>query len=775
MIRRSTIKKARRQTQRRDLCVERLCTRLAFDGAGLGIADPLPWFDPGGLTYSFAPDGTSVANQDSRLFEKLDLLGAPSLWKEQFDAAFNAWLEPLNATIHEVPDSGSRFGVAGPTQGDARFGDIRIAAIPLSQNVYATSIPHSAMVQGSWAGDILINSDAPWSNLQDVFAVALHEFGHVLGLGHADDPASAMFVHGVHDVLSPTTDDIQQLQTIYAGIEFEESGFDHLHGDGTSELQATHAANTGDSGSSSVSFDLTNAESLAPSIGNSIRYSTNQMISPSSPPLVYRLTPTGPEAEGLENLHVSLQSLGTVQSSTEIVIMDANGRRVQSQALHHGQGSVVVQAFGVNSKDAYYVVVNPTVSAHASVGEFNLVADFTPELQMSRQVSEVMLDDENKAWKQAFNVDSSRLIHLHVDNSEYKGTSNSDAFVSVTVLDSNENVVTQVALRPGEARSAPVTFLDSGQYTIHYAASSLEPLGEVQLSVFIDEVSIDVGPGVANPTNQPYVPCSEPGSNPDYCYIYTPIYPELPTITEQTYVMNYPWWWEYGFGCSDYGVQDFEWVQVQDPLWWEFYTEACIAVPTYPTTPTNPTPTNPTPTNPTPTNPTPTNPTPTNPTPTNPTPTNPTPTNPTPTNPTPTNPTPTNPTPTNPTPTNPTPTNPAASPWQNLSNIFDVSGNDMVTAQDALIIINLLGRSAGRTIVVTNASVGAFADVNGDFTVTAGDALMVINAMLQARMALESEFVSAVAPPVKAPNGTLDGTWQAERIKASDAAIGMLF
>jgi len=62
-----------------------------------------------------------------------------------------------------------------------------------------------------------------------------------------------------------------------------------------------------------------------------------------------------------------------------------------------------------------------------------------------------------------------------------------------------------------------------------------------------------------------------------------------------------------------------------------------------------------------------------------------------------------------------------------------------VTAQDALLIINMLGRIEGNLVRVTDAVTNIHADVNGDFLVTALDALMVINSLARATVAAEAE------------------------------------
>ncbi len=328
--------------------------------------------------------------------------------------------------------------------------------------------------------------------------------------------------------------------------------------------------------------------------------------------------------------------------------------------------------------------------------------DYSPELRSSRNVGEIQLDVETPAVDQSFLVASSRLVHLHLQSpGEFDGQS----LVRALLVDSTGNVLTQVALRPGTSRSAPLTFLDPGDYTLRFAASTeAESLPEIRVNLFLDEVSIDVGPGVSDPTGNPYLPCNEPGADPDFCYQYIPITPEPPTLpdsqTGSPWGPGNPWWWEYGFSCSDYSPDQYEVAQAVDPLWWEFAVDVCQAT-TIPPTTTPPTTTPPTTTPPTTTPPTTTPPT-----------------------------------------TTPPTTNPPAgvSPWQNSQDKYDVTGNQTVSSLDALIIINQLRHAIDQKVDVLNVATDFYTDVNGDFIVSALDALLVINAIANQQVA-EAEAV----------------------------------
>lgn len=158
----------------------------------------VPWPEPSKITLSFAPDGTQVGTQPSALFQTLDSQSAGRDWQLDVLRAFQTWAVNANVNIGLAPDSGLPFGAAGAPAGDASFGDIRIAAVPLADDSVAASMPF-AIAAGTWSGDVLLNSrfdfggGAPGVESSfDLFTVMLHEAGHSLGVGGSKSPGSLM-------------------------------------------------------------------------------------------------------------------------------------------------------------------------------------------------------------------------------------------------------------------------------------------------------------------------------------------------------------------------------------------------------------------------------------------------------------------------------------------------------------------------------------------------------------------------------------------------------
>ncbi len=141
---------------------------------------------------SLAPDGTTAAGQPSQLFSALDAQMPRETWQNVLRRAAQTWRTLPTLMSAWWADQGQAFGTSGPTQGDRRFGDIRIGGLPMAASELAVSTPPATAVSGTFAGDIFINTAVNYTPLT-LYAVALHEFGHAFGLDHSTDPASVMF------------------------------------------------------------------------------------------------------------------------------------------------------------------------------------------------------------------------------------------------------------------------------------------------------------------------------------------------------------------------------------------------------------------------------------------------------------------------------------------------------------------------------------------------------------------------------------------------------
>ncbi len=539
----------KRRNQRpvpRGLLVEKLDFRLTMDGTASSAA-ALPWIDLGALTYSFAPDGTSIGGSPSELFSDLSSIGEKT-WQDAFQDAFRQWFDPFGMRVSEVKDDGLPFGIFGATQGDSRFGDIRIAAVPLSGNVAAEAVPHSIITQGTWAGDILLNANFNWASAHEVFSVAMHEIGHVLGLGHNPDPASPMYFHGVSDALAPTPLDLVTLKMFYAALSPEMEDGDGDEDDNKAGSQPSTSSDE------NVAFDPATATSLSPIMGATIQYAATGKVTDKEPRILYRLESAG-DIDDFSYLNIVIESSESEGLIPEIIVYNSKGEERPARILSNANGTKVIQFRDVEAERVHYVAVSGSTEATAyRKGSFRLFANYNKTALSPTQIGAMNLDANQPIAEQSFQVTTSRLVHLMVASTPANSLSSSrigKVAVWANLVDSQGNTVARLAMAPGDTRSAPLTMLQPGEYRLILQTGSNDgrtPVA-VKLKIYLDEISIDVGVGTVDPATQPVVTCATPGANPLNCVspppvIFTggPVYPNPATLpTTPAYPSTPPW------------------------------------------------------------------------------------------------------------------------------------------------------------------------------------------------------------------------------------------
>lgn len=330
--------------------------RLAFEaleGRRVLAALSMPWPEPDGISISFLPDGTSVGAQASQLYATLDALLPRAEWQETVLRAFQTWAATSNVNFLLTSDSGLPVGVLGFKQGDPRFGDVRIGAIAMGADVLATANPYDAFVANTWVGDIFLNS-ATLAGVSasdpagSLFAIMLHEAGHVIGAQHSDDPASAMFARiqtSGSQGLTPA--DALQLQSQY-GVRRPDAFEGDLGND--TLARATPLAlqeATGNLYVARVAADLTTAADVD----------------------IYQVNLPA----GVDRVDVSLTASGASLVTGRLTILDAHDNPVAAAATQdpmHNDLSLTIDRGQVG--DTYYVRIEAARPDLFGVGAYHL-------------------------------------------------------------------------------------------------------------------------------------------------------------------------------------------------------------------------------------------------------------------------------------------------------------------------------------------------------------------------------------------------------------------
>jgi hypothetical protein len=185
----------------------------------LSTTDGGQWTHPNLITYSFMPDGTNVGGSPSTLFKTMNAYASTTAWEQAIEKAAAVWQQVANINLAQVPDNGEPDGAAGDQQGDPNVGDLRIGAVPEQNGALGLAFYPPPVNGGTDAGDILFNSSVAWgSKGYDLETVALHEFGHALGMGGSQTQAAVMYEYYSGAKSALNADDSTGLQGIYGAV-----------------------------------------------------------------------------------------------------------------------------------------------------------------------------------------------------------------------------------------------------------------------------------------------------------------------------------------------------------------------------------------------------------------------------------------------------------------------------------------------------------------------------------------------------------------------------
>ena len=185
------------------------------------------------ITYSFMPDGTSVGGTPSALFQTMNAKFATATWETAIEKAAAVWEAVANINLALVSDNGSPEGCNGNQQDDPRFGDIRIGAVDLGTGALGETFLPPLSNGGTAAGDMFLNSNpiANWkiNTDYDLETVAIHEFGHALGLGESQVTTACMYTYYNGMKQSLTSDDIAGIQSVWGVPQYDQFNSNGLY------------------------------------------------------------------------------------------------------------------------------------------------------------------------------------------------------------------------------------------------------------------------------------------------------------------------------------------------------------------------------------------------------------------------------------------------------------------------------------------------------------------------------------------------------------------
>ncbi|MBY0228712.1 MAG: matrixin family metalloprotease [Gemmataceae bacterium] len=342
-----------------------------------------PWPEPGNLTISFAPDGTSLGGAPSALYSHLGQTMSPAVWQAQILRAFQSWAEQANIDFSLVADDGKAFGALGGGQGVAGHGDMRIGAASLSPAELAVSQPFDLLSE--WSGDVTINTnyllgvgDAPGQ--RDLFTVMLQEAGHTLSIGNSTVAASAQYEQYLGARTGLGAVDIASIQGLYGKRSADR--FDAKESNGTKD-KATELAFVSDT---KLFGDTDETEGDHPFVAE------GDLTTRSDVDFYTIKTPKGQTA-----FSVDLRTSGVSLLTARVTVYDSSMKQVAAAvATDPGNGDLSLSITGAKADAAYYVKVEAAKQDVFAVGKYRLAIGTDSRAAVAPKDRSAFVNDDTK-------------------------------------------------------------------------------------------------------------------------------------------------------------------------------------------------------------------------------------------------------------------------------------------------------------------------------------------------------------------------------------------
>lgn len=328
--------------------------------AQLTSLPPMPWPSARPITVSFAPDLVPIGRYRNELGMTLDAKFSREDWQIEILRALQTWSRYADLQFAVVPDSPRAFGVPGLSQGDPRFGDIRLGAFP-QQEVLGNAVAYAPQA-GTWAGDVLLDSSQPFglSTVErsefayDLYSVMLHEIGNSLGLVDEEiDTESVMFFAYIEPRVDLSWRDVVAIQSLYGA----------------------RGADPFEPSERNDSFETAAWIEPGSDFEQTLRLQTSGHLESAADVDVYRFEVPA----GLENAWLRLEAQGRSLLVGRLTAYDQFGAELVTQeAVSPLRNNAIKEVTSRAAGEEVFVVIEASSWSDFDFGDYQLVIDFNP-------------------------------------------------------------------------------------------------------------------------------------------------------------------------------------------------------------------------------------------------------------------------------------------------------------------------------------------------------------------------------------------------------------